>query len=412
MAAHPTASQRRTATQGRRRSGRDGASLSDGSTPIAPREAVTPPARGTRKRRTRDRPARASAGARGRHYGDAANRRAASRLGRCSAPRRGSRMPAARGCDRGGGPNALHVLIDLGHALRESFFMLWETLWALVLGFTLAGAVQAFVSRAPGAALLGGHDPRRMARAALLRGGLVLLLLRRRRHGQGPVRAWRGLHRVDGLHGRFDQPRRRARASCSGCSSAGSSPLAEFVGGAIMIALGSCCLPRVLAAIGGSTPRPRGLARRPSRRPRLDRSERRRPAERPRAALAGGRTPPATRSPTSRCCAGVVGRLPRGRLPRRGSSRSSSGASLFLTGHGFWTTLENAVGRPARGGRELRLLDRQHPLAAALWHGGSASAASSAFVFADLITLPLLLDLPPILRRSPHAAAVRCTSGR
>ena len=39
-------------------------------------------------------------------------------------------------------------LSDVGESLREAFFMFWETLWALVLGFTLSGAVQAFVSRA------------------------------------------------------------------------------------------------------------------------------------------------------------------------------------------------------------------------------------------------------------------------
>ena len=31
------------------------------------------------------------------------------------------------------------------HGLDEAFFMFWETLWALVLGFALSGAVQAFV---------------------------------------------------------------------------------------------------------------------------------------------------------------------------------------------------------------------------------------------------------------------------
>ena len=35
----------------------------------------------------------------------------------------------------------------IGRSLREGFFMFWETLWPLVLGFSLAGAVQAFVSR-------------------------------------------------------------------------------------------------------------------------------------------------------------------------------------------------------------------------------------------------------------------------
>jgi len=44
---------------------------------------------------------------------------------------------------------------DLGQSLREAFFMFWETLWALVLGFGLSGAVQAFVSRSEMERLLG-----------------------------------------------------------------------------------------------------------------------------------------------------------------------------------------------------------------------------------------------------------------
>ncbi len=42
---------------------------------------------------------------------------------------------------------AFVTLGDIGDSLREAFFMFWETLWALVLGFTLSGAVQAFVSK-------------------------------------------------------------------------------------------------------------------------------------------------------------------------------------------------------------------------------------------------------------------------
>src|SRR5919205_2899695 len=61
-----------------------------------------------------------------------------------------------------------HVLIDIGHSFREAFFMLWETLWALVLGFGLSGAVQAFVSRAEMERLLGRSGPREIARASLL----------------------------------------------------------------------------------------------------------------------------------------------------------------------------------------------------------------------------------------------------
>src|SRR6476646_3109088 len=57
---------------------------------------------------------------------------------------------------------------DVRDSLREGFFMFWETLWALVLGFGLSGAVQAFVSRAEMERVLGGRGPRAITRASLL----------------------------------------------------------------------------------------------------------------------------------------------------------------------------------------------------------------------------------------------------
>src|ERR1022692_3166777 len=44
--------------------------------------------------------------------------------------------------------------------------MLWETLWALIVGFSLSGAVQAFVSKDQMQSRLGDHRPRTVARAA------------------------------------------------------------------------------------------------------------------------------------------------------------------------------------------------------------------------------------------------------
>src|SRR4051794_35795737 len=57
------------------------------------------------------------------------------------------------------------VLVMIGDSLREAFFMFWETLWALVLGFALSGAVQAFVSRDRMQRSLGSHRPRTVAKA-------------------------------------------------------------------------------------------------------------------------------------------------------------------------------------------------------------------------------------------------------
>ena len=48
------------------------------------------------------------------------------------------------------------------------------------------------------------------------------------------------------------------------------------------------------------------------------------------------------------------------------------------------------------------------PLAAVLWSGGISFAGVIAFIFADLIVLPIVADLPQVLRRR----ASRCGSSR
>ena len=60
----------------------------------------------------------------------------------------------------------LSALGDVCRGLEEAFFMFWETAWALVLGFGLSGAVQAFVSRQAMQAKLGDHRPASIARAS------------------------------------------------------------------------------------------------------------------------------------------------------------------------------------------------------------------------------------------------------
>src|SRR5437764_8376569 len=57
-------------------------------------------------------------------------------------------------------------LSDVRDSLREGFFMFWETLWALVVGFGLSGAVQAFVSKEDMQRVLGDHRPAAVARAS------------------------------------------------------------------------------------------------------------------------------------------------------------------------------------------------------------------------------------------------------
>jgi len=62
----------------------------------------------------------------------------------------------------------MSALVTIGGSLREAFFMFWETLWALVLGFALSGAVQAFVSRGQMQRVMGRHGPAALTRSSLL----------------------------------------------------------------------------------------------------------------------------------------------------------------------------------------------------------------------------------------------------
>jgi uncharacterized protein len=64
---------------------------------------------------------------------------------------------------------------------------------------------------------------------------------------------------------------------------------------------------------------------------------------------------------------------------------------VFISGHGFWTSLENVVVGPFIAIISFVCSVGNVPLGAALWHGGISFGGVVSFVFADLITLPLLL---------------------
>lgn len=58
------------------------------------------------------------------------------------------------------------VLSGLGHVLSLAFAMFWEILWALILGFALSGAVQAVVSKGEISRLLPDASPRSLCIAS------------------------------------------------------------------------------------------------------------------------------------------------------------------------------------------------------------------------------------------------------
>src|SRR5438067_7923449 len=64
---------------------------------------------------------------------------------------------------------------------------------------------------------------------------------------------------------------------------------------------------------------------------------------------------------------------------------------VFLSGHGFWTTLENVVLGPFVAFISFVCSIGNVPMAAALWKGGISFGGVISFIFADLIALPLVL---------------------
>lgn len=71
-------------------------------------------------------------------------------------------------------------------------------------------------------------------------------------------------------------------------------------------------------------------------------------------------------------------------------------ATLFLAGHsggqpGFWVSIENAVVGPVIAILSFVCSVGNIPLAAVLWNGGIAFGGVVAFIFADLVTIPMVL---------------------
>jgi hypothetical protein len=64
---------------------------------------------------------------------------------------------------------------------------------------------------------------------------------------------------------------------------------------------------------------------------------------------------------------------------------------VFLHGHGFWTSLENVMVGPFIAIISFVCSVGNVPLAASLWAGGISFGGVVSFIFADLITFPLLL---------------------
>ncbi|MEJ7630402.1 MAG: permease [Nocardioidaceae bacterium] len=273
--------------------------------------------------------------------------------------------------------------------LDEAFFMFWETLWALVLGFGLSGAVQAFVSRGEMRRALGDHRPRTIAKSSFF--GVVSSSCSYASSALAKSLFARGADFTSAMVFMVASTNLVVELGIVLWLLIGwQFALAEFVGGAIMIVLLGLVLPRVIperwlteardrleheeAAIDDSAPPDERQPLRSRLRSRVGWGD------------AAGYTISDLRMVRKELVIGfVVAGFLSALVP------AEFWQSIFLTGHGFWSSLENVVLGPFLAIISFVCSIGNVPLAAALWQGGISFGGVVSFVFADLITLPLLV---------------------
>ena len=278
--------------------------------------------------------------------------------------------------------------------------MFWETLWPLILGFTLSGAVQAFVSRDQLQRVMGDHRARSVARASGL--GMVSSSCSYAATAMSKSLFQKGADFTTAMIFMFASTNLVLELGIVLVVLMGwQFAAAEFVGGPIMIVLLALTGSLVVdAADGEAGPRP-APSRSDGRRPRPLGDGRRQ-----RRAPGGARTDPVVEeAPLPRRVVRrreLHGRGPHDAAPRardrvrdrRAVDRARADERLerrvpprARLAH----VVENVIVGPFIAIISFVCSIGNVPMAAALWHGGISFGGVIAFIFADLITLPLLL---------------------
>ncbi len=271
--------------------------------------------------------------------------------------------------------------------------MFWETLWPLILGFTLSGAVQSFVSRASMQAKLGNHGPAAVTRASLY--GMVSSSCSYAATAMAKSIFVKGADFVAVCVFMFASTNLVIELGIVLVVLMGwQFAVSEFLGGILMIAL--------LATVGALWLRGRLVVR---ARQRLEADQ---GHDHQHGSGADNDLQQQPWSVKLRSKAGwadaatytmsditmlrrelVIGYAVAGFLAVAVPVRFWN--LVFLHGHGFWTSLENVIVGPFIAVISFVCSIGNVPLAASLWKGGISFGGVISFIFADLITFPLLL---------------------
>jgi len=281
----------------------------------------------------------------------------------------------------------MDVLRVVGDGLFEAFAMFWQTLWALFLGFALSGIVQAFVTRERMQRALGDHRPATLAKATVW--GVVSSSCSYAASALAKTLFRRGADFTTSLVFMVASTNLVVELGLVLWLLLGwQFALAEFVGGAIMIALLGLVGPRLL---GGRTAARARAQVEASSGAHGDHGHDHHHGE-PQGQAGRARWGDAARYMISDLTMIrrelVIGFLVAGFLTAL--VPPVVWQSLFATGHGFWSSLENVLVGPFLAIISFVCSVGNVPLAAALWQGGASFGGVVAFVFADLIALPLL----------------------
>jgi uncharacterized protein len=281
-----------------------------------------------------------------------------------------------------GSLTATRLATDVGHSLRQGFYMFWDTLWALILGFALSGAVRTFVPRQTVQRRLGDHGPASVARASIY--GMISSSCSYAASATAKSLFVGGADFLAAMVFMFASTNLVFELGIVLAVLIGwQFVAAEFIGGVVMIIL--------LVVIGGLWLRGQAL-------------------DEARIVAAGQpgdhqHPPPAARlrskagwAEAASCTMSdlqmlrnelLLGFLVAGFLSVLVPEHLWN--DIFVHGNGFWTSVENVVVGPFVAVISFVCSIGNVPLAAALWKGGISFGGAVSFIFADLITFPLLL---------------------
>jgi uncharacterized protein len=271
------------------------------------------------------------------------------------------------------------VLHWLATGFKESLAMVWMTWWLLVLGFTLAGVVQGMLPRAALRRELGTNSAASHTKASIL--GMLSSSCSYAASAMSRALFARGASWTNAVIFMVASTNLVIELGVVLFVLLGwPFVLAQLVGGIVMVVILIVFTPLFF------------------RRARVERLAHH---------VADGATTSDSSTPTSRReRVGLSARYTMGDLTMVRKELvigfvvagflsvhvpSSWWSHIFISGHGAWTVVENVIVAPLVAVLAFVCSVGNVPLAAALWGHGVAFGGIIAFIFADLVTLPLLV---------------------